>query len=232
MLHLIEARSEVWGEILWNEREGEKIIWTVSVWSQVVWRCPLNRQWARRHGQKQCDTDTFRRSTGFLLIPPAFTGCSARLVGFLNLFSSLLFSFWYCAVSCLILFLSDLFSCLSHTAFFFFFNCSVVLSSIKEGEHVTVLTSILCARLRLRHFLSRGSLRNRNTELKVQANEYSTSEKQAGWQKEKCVLFFFCVVFFFFQEQTRQQSWSPPKHTPDKGLAVTTFGETCDYLSI
>lgn len=230
MLHLIEARSEVWGEILWNEKEGEKIIWTVSVWSQVVWRCPLNRQWAGRHGQKQCDTNTFRRSTSFLFIPPAFTRSSARLVGFLNLFSSLLFSFWYCAVSCLILFLSDLFSCLSHTASFFF-HCSVVLSSIKQGEHVTVLTSILCVRLRLRHFLSRGSLRNRNTELKVQTNEYSTSENRRADRKKNVCCFAF-VFFFLFSGANQTAELKSTQTHARQGACSYNFGETCDYLSI
>lgn len=62
--------------------------------------------------------------------------------------------------------------------------CSVVLSSIKQGDMSLYWQLILCVRLCPRRFFSRGSFRNRNTELKVQADEYSTSKyRQPGRQK-------------------------------------------------
>lgn len=162
-----------------EKRKGEMIIW-VSGWSPGVKEVPSESPMRQSDMASSSVTPTPSSSphiSHFFFLSP----CCAQPLPSIQL--PLVF-FWYCASSCFILHSSDLLSllglCSSHTAF----HCSVVLSSIKQREHVIVLTA-LWVRLSPRRFLSRGSFRDWNTKLKGTGGWIFNKQKHKG-KKEKC----------------------------------------------
>lgn len=130
------------GDIVeWRRKEEEKWSFERLAGLRVRERCPVNHQW---------DNQTW---------PAAATPSSSPHISCLSpccapprlhyLFSSLLFSFGF-VLFCTPLICFLLLCCApSHTAL----SCSVVLSSIKQREHVIVLTA-LWVQLSPRRFLS------------------------------------------------------------------------------
>lgn len=203
MLHLIKAQSQAWREILWNESKNKRrrndhlnCVCLVSG-GGALW---ITNQ-TSRHGQQQCDTDTFLLSTTYLLIPPAFPRCSVHCLGF-----EILFFLWFCAVSCLILHFSDLFSSLSRTALY----CSVVLSSIKQGEHVIVLTTHPLCATAPEALSQQRILEEYEHRAKGKDKWIFNKQKQAGWLTEKCG--------FYDTENQTPVCCSPSKHRPEEVL--------------
>ena len=129
-------------------------------------------------------------SSSSLTLTPSFTYLLLSLLSLFcalpqlwHLSSSLLFS--SCIVLCPVLFCSDLFflSC-TVLCLILLFTVLLYCYQLDKGNMWWYCQLILCARLCLRHFLSRESFRNKNTEQKVQADEYSTRKKrQPGRQK-------------------------------------------------
>lgn len=166
-----------------RKQEQEKEKWSLELClSGLRWRCPLNHQ---------SDKQTWPAAVWHWHIPsqhytPPHTSCFPSLFCALprlwNLFSSLLFFLWFCAVSCLILHFSDLFSSLSHTAFY----CFVVLSSIKQGEHVIVLTTHPLCATAPEALSQQRILEEYEHRAKGKDKWIFNKQKQAGWLTEKC----------------------------------------------
>lgn len=151
------------------------ITWTVSVWSQVEvpFESPI------RQADMASSSVTLTHSFSALYTSSYLLCALPRLW---NLFSSLLFFLWFCAVSCLILHFSDLFSSLSHTAFY----CFVVLSSIKQGEHVIVLTTHPLCATAPEALSQQRILEEYEHRAKGKDKWIFNKQKQAGWLTEKC----------------------------------------------
>lgn len=148
MSHSIWDQSRVWRETLLNGGEKKRrrndhlnCVCLVSGWDgDAGSESPMTS----RHGQQQCDIDTFLLSIMDLL-PSLLSQC--RCVPPHLLFIYAIFSppccFSFGIVLCPVLFCTSLlyfpvlYCTLSHTALY----CSVVLSSIKQGEHAIVLTT-------------------------------------------------------------------------------------------
>lgn len=165
----------------WRRKEKEKWSFECLAGLRVWKRCPVNHQWDNQtwpaavwhqHHLPHHTSPTF-----------SFSRRAARSLG-CAIYSA---PSCFLLVLCVVLFYfallwsaSLLGLCSSHTALY----CSVVLSSIKQREHVIVLTA-LWVRLSPRRFLSRGSFRDWNTKLKGTGGWIFNKQKHKG-KKEKC----------------------------------------------
>lgn len=112
------------------------------------------------------------------------------------------FLFWYCSTSCFFFSITFWSALFCHTVLYLVLLVpSLVHCPQLRRENMPLYWQFsvwLCPR----HFFCRGSFRNRNTELKVQEDEYSTSKyRHAGRQKH--------VDFFYDGKQ--YESAHPPR---------------------
>lgn len=165
-----------------RRKEGEMIIWTVSVWSQggkkeVPFESPM------RQADMASSSVTLTPSFSALHLPrfPLLSMCCClRFVIFSS--PSCFLLVWCCVLFYSVLLWSVFFSstvlCLK-----LLFTVLLCCSQLNKRSMSSYWQLILCAQLRPRRVLSRRSFRNRNTELKVEADEYSTSKMaKCGFQ--------------------------------------------------
>lgn len=160
----IEAQSQGWTEISWNESDKTRkrndhlnCVCLISGWDGGALWITNERS---SDGQQQWNTDTFRVSTTYLLVPSAFPRCAARCLGFE------IFTVPSCFSSGIVL--CPVIFCSSLIRLILLFTVLLYGPQLTKGNTSLYWQRIVCVRLRLRHILSRESFRNTNTELKVQ----------------------------------------------------------------
>lgn len=165
------------GDIVEWRWEEEKEKWSFELCLSglgVGRRCPLNHQWDKQtwpaavwHWHHLCRTTYLLLfHLCFVIFSTSFCFSSGTVLCCVLFYSVLLWSIFFSGtVLCLILLFAVLLYC----------------PQLNKGNMSLYWQLLLCVRLRPRRFLSRGSFRNRNTELKVRADEYSTGKnRQAG----------------------------------------------------
>lgn len=205
MSHLIGAPSHVWRETSCNE--GSKKKRRIDHLNCVCLvpgggALGINNE-TGRHGRQQCDIDATLLSVVYLLF--SLLSLCGALTPLCSLFSSrLLFIFWCCVLFYSVPLWSASSSCRYR---------SVALSSIKRVTCCHTGSSFSVYDLPPRRFLSRGSLRDRNTEPSVRACEYSTGKTDRRMKNTRCG--------FYQKTSTHQRAALQSTHSQAGGNAFT-----------
>lgn len=157
-------------------------IWTLSVWSQGGKEVPSESP--MRQADMASSSVTLTPSFSALHISCfPLSHCFVHCIHFVIFSAPSCFLLVLCVVLFYSVFLWSVFFSCTELCLILLFTVLLYCPQLNKGNMSLYWQLILCVRLCLRRFLSRGSFRNKNTELKVQADEYSTGRNRQADRK-------------------------------------------------